>query len=298
MGSVSTAVGCAVGIPVGVGIIVGLIFWYRLQRRFKREERDDKELETEIYDEGSLINFDNINSWRVHPEKEMVMDKDDVMVNVSSSVKDSLSTSDRNVSDCNNEPNSSNKYIPAYRKKIKSFQRKSSIHMSHMDIPNSASETYLTSSPAAVSEKSRKLSVYDQMVPVSASSGEIKHESEQVIDDISSTNSKMPSKENLLKNLYSQDFGSYYPRRPSTSNLNYSTNESSTSIISPTGSVRSDSLDYSSPQRIQPKKNLGFSDSKSDIIEEDQYDNEFTNYSTNKREFINNLTPKRNVSQG
>ena len=62
--STSVAVGCAVGIPVGVGIIIAVCFWFNLQKRYKREEQDDRELERAIYDESGFVSFDNFGPLR------------------------------------------------------------------------------------------------------------------------------------------------------------------------------------------------------------------------------------------
>ena len=54
MGNVSVAVGTAVGIPIAVGVIIALIFWCKLQRRYKKEEIRDADLEKMVMEEVAV----------------------------------------------------------------------------------------------------------------------------------------------------------------------------------------------------------------------------------------------------
>lgn len=111
MGHTQTAVGCAVGIPIGVGIVIAAIFWLRLQRRFKKEMEDDKELEHAIYDESGFINFDNFDSLKQeHPGTNVT----DLELHPT--------TSNTNDPTPPQRKGHGNAYVPAYRKKINSMQ--------------------------------------------------------------------------------------------------------------------------------------------------------------------------------
>ncbi|QHS73865.1 Aim20p [Saccharomyces paradoxus] len=62
MSNVSVAVGTAVGIPIAVGIIVGLIFWCILQRRYKKEEARDADLEKLVMEEVAVSVYDGFKA--------------------------------------------------------------------------------------------------------------------------------------------------------------------------------------------------------------------------------------------
>lgn len=116
MGHTQTAVGCAVGIPIGVGIIIAAIFWVRLQRRFKKEMEDDKELEHAIYDESGFINFDNFDSLKQdHPGTTMT----DLELHPTTSNDNNGNPAPPTRSQRKGHANA---YVPAYRKRINSMQ--------------------------------------------------------------------------------------------------------------------------------------------------------------------------------
>lgn len=62
MSNVSVAVGTAVGIPIAVGIIIGLIFWCILQRRYKKEEARDADLEKLVMEEVAVSVYDGFKA--------------------------------------------------------------------------------------------------------------------------------------------------------------------------------------------------------------------------------------------
>ena len=190
----------------------------------------------------------------------------------------------------------------------------------------------------------RQISVYDQMVPVIADDGP-----NFFTDPSSDTNTsndqnkpsmtdfkhniRQSSNENLIRNLQNQDFGSYYPRRASSSFLNgnisntsfHTRNSSITSVNKPDAledvfaTPKSAALshlpstsDKNSEESDDCNSVKGAVSAKADketkdlyklqnnydvgnigeIAEEDQYENEFTNYSQSKREFIESFRPK------
>lgn len=62
MGNVSVAVGTAVGIPIAVGVIIALIFWCKLQRRYKKEEIRDADLEKMVMEEVAVSVYDGFKA--------------------------------------------------------------------------------------------------------------------------------------------------------------------------------------------------------------------------------------------
>lgn len=62
MGNASVAVGTAVGIPIAVGVIIALIFWCKLQRRYKKEEIRNADLEKMVMEEVAVSVYDGFQS--------------------------------------------------------------------------------------------------------------------------------------------------------------------------------------------------------------------------------------------
>ena len=62
MGNASVAVGTAVGIPIAVGVIIALIFWCKLQRRYKKEEIRDADLEKMVMEEVAVSVYDGFKT--------------------------------------------------------------------------------------------------------------------------------------------------------------------------------------------------------------------------------------------
>ncbi|CAI4597326.1 AAC_HP2_G0034150.mRNA.1.CDS.1 [Saccharomyces cerevisiae] len=352
--STSVAVGCAVGIPVGVGVIIAVCFWFNLQKRYKREEQDDRELERAIYDESGFVSFDNFGPLR---------DSKDEAALASSELKNPDHTSGSSEGSAHPEEKdgksrdqekplgkkNSKYYVPAYRRKINLLQVRNNNYgnnarqKSVVDLPsiNNSSNVSLSSSQRHITK--RQISVYDQMVPVISDEGP-KFFADPSSDTNTSNdqnkasmielkhNTRQSSNENLIRNLQNQDFGSYYPRRASSSFLNGNISNASfhTRNSSITSVNKRDALEdvFATPKSAAQsqlpntfdKDNEGIDadhsvkDSRSaitdkdkdiyklqnnydvgnigEIAEEDQYENEFTNYSQSKREFIESLRPK------
>lgn len=346
MAPISTAVGCAVGIPIGLGIVVALFFWARLQRRFKKEEEQDKELENVLQDNAS-ITFGNLESlkqpgsWgnKKHSSSEVTNEDTEAFdahdqkasehhILGSGSSDGSMSHEEKlSANAAGNDKGRNSKeqpqrqnsklYVPAYRRKINSLQSK--LPQNAGNSTTNSSSTSLTSQQQA---PKRQLSVYDQMIPV------VEPDPQGIFDDADDKDNQS-SNDNLIKNLNNQDFGSY-PRRPSSSSLSqlHSTNHSASSFHTRASSINSsvrpgppaenifatpksdkvlanksrneDKVEKQDKQdkQVKPddvyllKNNYDITNS-SEIAEEDQYENEFTNYSENKREFIDSLRPKK-----
>mgnify|MGYP003365681130 CR=1 FL=1 len=259
MGHTQVAVGCAVGIPIGVGIIIAAIFWLRLQRRFKKEMEDDKELEHAIYDESGFISFDNFDSLKQDKIRETTND-------ISRTNDTTITTTDQSSITHPRRNHNSNVYIPAYRKKINSmhvkntrmnsfnnvsetnsseFGNQQNIHNSSMtslsDLP--PPHTYKQTSSSQIMSN-----IYDQMVPMveslnnetyfskpkdimssSNNSNIVSSATLQSQEIINNSNSFLLNQSNnnnnndQLKNLYHNsdlDLGSYYPRHPSSAAIN------------------------------------------------------------------------------
>lgn len=320
--SVSIAVGCAVGIPCGLAVVIALIFWYRTQRRFEKEVADDIE---SMNDDGA-ISFNNLETLK-QSRKQVAEDKEELehVIAGSGSSDDAVSHDEKLGGPVANEhgpQRSRSKYTPAYRKKINS-----SIGTLHiLKLPEDSKSTNNSSFTSLDTQQRQgnQPNMYDQIIPVlpheNASNSGLFPNSKNASEP-SDAICKASSSEELIKNLQNQDYGSY-PRRKSSSTLNNlaSTNQSSSSFHTRASSSHSipkqstenvfdtpisqkalrvdaeeeyDSnlaLKKSEPYKLKNNYDMG---NNEEIEEEDQYENEFTNYSENKREFIASLRPKK-----
>lgn len=341
MGSVSIAVGCAVGIPIGVGLLVAFFFWCRLQRRFKREEKEDEELDHVIHDDNGYISFDNLETLQQHqthkeqaiwqnaeaPEsndseifevrkisRQHIVGSGSSDGSVSQEEKNAhITGSQENIRPSNQQhqqreqepkqeaqPSNNRKskyFVPAYRRKINAMQSKT-VHIDGPS-PNGSSNTSLISSQKI---PKKHINSYDQMIPVASSNL-------SPVDVNVEEKERSQSHENLIRNLHSQDYGSYPTRASSTSLTQLNTADASNSSLnsnarqgssadnvfetpkSDRGLVSDEKLEK--PEDVYLLKNNYDIANTNEIAEEDQYENEFTNYTENKREFINSLRPKK-----
>ncbi|SCU85685.1 LAFA_0D17128g1_1 [Lachancea sp. 'fantastica'] len=227
------------------------------------------------------------------------------------------------------KPNRRNTYMPAYRKRLNSSI--GSLNTGELRTTNESSSTSLETKPASVPTVNEP-TVLDQMIPVldhrNTSDSALATNSE-----FSLTHDKHSSNDNLIKNLQTHDFGSYPRRRSSVNlNSMASANISSSSVVTRSSSTHSlakgsenvfdtptnnktnngipnqqsttEKRDDRSPeygengfvdakQDYYMLKNNYDVKNKSEIAEEDQYENEFTNYTESKREFINSLKPRK-----
>lgn len=323
MSSVSIAVGCAVGIPIGVGVIIGFCFWLRLQRKFKREEEQDRELERAVYDESGYINFDNINSWK---QQEQYVSSNDG--STSETNETDIDTSKDNLNGTYGNKKRSSKYIPAYRKKINTMQQVPMPRHVNFDESNSSVSSLPSSNPA-FNKNIRQVSVYDQMVPFVNSNGSISNNLQDLEKSSTLTDLTQPPpthRGKLINSFQNQeiDLGSYYPRGkapvaylskttitpPSNSYMSEKSATSSTISIPKAGSLipnqenvfatpKSEKTAFEIPdinkeldsQSVYELQNNYALENTNEITEEDQYENEFTNYSENRRQFIDSLRP-------
>ena len=202
-------------------------------------------------------------------------------------------------------------YTPAYRRQIQS--KMYSVPKPFDDAAKSAS-TSITSVDMPKRQNSQ-VNVFDQMIPIlpdnnfeSTGNYSDEHESLQ-------TGKRNASNETLIKSINGLDMGAY-PKRGSSiqlsNNLLSSRNSLSslhTHISSPSSNSKpienvfdtpkSEKIfnnfehdqELTEPEQYQLQNNYDIKNS-AHIAEEDQYENEFTNYSENKREFIDSLRPK------
>lgn len=322
MRKVSIAVGCAVGIPIGLSFLVAIAFWIRMQRSHKKEEKRDRELENVIRDDGGFISFDNLESWR-----EQQVDKKDFYVNdasVDSSGNHASSSSEQLQQPNEGQPekNQSKHYVPAYRRNLNAYRVRQTLPGVNS---NDGSKVSLDSTQAIrkTSNQTHE-SVYDQMIPILASTEPKLFSGENSEENTTATlqQNQQNNEKIIMKNIRNNDFGSYPKRTQSMSSLsgsnsNANTNvnvsrsslhtksSSSMSIVKRTASEDNafdipksvtavspvDGKDSSNQQLYSLKNNYDIRNT-SEIQEEDQYENEFTNYSESKRQFIDSLRPK------
>lgn len=339
MGSVSTSVGCAVGIPIGVGIIIAFAFWYRLQRRFKKELEDDKDLEHEIYDDTAYISFNHLDSLK----KDTQQSNNNNNNNLDITLDDDDDNNNSIIHDNNNNNTTKNRpknkmYIPAYRRKVNSLRHQSIRMINNKNSSNNPystnikSENTINSPPPILSRSSlkssflqnihdpqqqqvRQISTYDQMVPL-VNPSSIFDSKNNMNDHISFQSDSTYKNDSFnIRSLQYQDLGSYYPAVPNSTNnsiqnykfnLSTSSLNNSTNIFSTPNSKKNhvntihanednsrimDSTQNDVELDYILKNNYDINDSESKIVEEDQYENEFTNYKENRRQFLNSLRP-------
>ncbi|SCU79966.1 LAMI_0B00320g1_1 [Lachancea mirantina] len=315
---VSVAVGCAVGIPCGLALIIAFIFWYRMQLRFKKEAEAD----TESLREEGPISFDNFETLKQTKERGNRENIEKIIENSGSSEN---TTNDEekdgtngtatagNSGDGKQPQRSGSRYIPAYRQKLNLSLSKRRNSGKGDELKGSLDNS--TTSLETPRNQNTPTTVLDQIIPVMPMPGS--GSAQFSTSEFSLQNDQYSSNEHLIKNLHNQDFGSY-PRRKSSATLSVMNpaNQSNSSLHTRASSVHS--LSKKSAENIfETPKSQSFvpleepsqaADDKSEIYmlknnydvsnaeeiaEEDQYENEFTNYSDNKREFINSLRPRK-----
>ncbi|AET39089.1 uncharacterized protein Ecym_4005 [Eremothecium cymbalariae DBVPG len=326
----TVAVSFAVGLPVGLALIIAFGFWVKTQRRFKQEEKDEEE-HGSLHDEELSFMEANVPARKLAEGQGCVKDAPEVFgegrgggrvvggsaSEESTSNDEKLDTPDTDSSGRQQKASGGAKrsntkyYTPAYRRKINA-----SLLQSTSRQPDEVSAT--NSSAASLDTERVQRSAFEQIVPVMcAESGTMLAAPDiSVFSDKHSRNSS----ENLIRSLNNQDFGSYPKRRPSGTNIN-GLAVSSASLYSSNSRLPSSSTLNRLPHdenfgpfetplsmktsrdiygvdgtAIKPdiymlKNNYDVTNSE-EITEEDQYENEFTNYSENKREFIASLRPK------
>ncbi|SJM86648.1 related to Suppressor of lethality of KEX2 GAS1 double null mutant protein 1 [Zygosaccharomyces bailii] len=330
MGHVSVAVGCSVGIPVGFSFLVAIVLWIRMHCRYKKEDKRDKELDDIIRDESGFISFDNLETLQASQEKkEFYTNNESVTsVNHGSSSSEAFHSPEDGTSPIDADHQGGRKshdrqttqsryYVPAYRRNLNAYRIR---QMPVGSVTNNGSNVSLDSTQNIRQRplQQHQDSVYDQMIPV-LNDPEPKLFAEQDSNDTATLQQNQQNNGKFIKNLRKQDLGSYYPKRTtsSTSLTQTNTNASASSLHTRSSSFNSamkhtpseenvfdtpksatvGSLGESSSGKLDKPEDVYFlknHDMKNtEIKEEDQYENEFTNYSESKREFINSLRPKR-----
>ncbi|ONH70195.1 Altered inheritance of mitochondria protein 20 [Cyberlindnera fabianii] len=257
------AVGCAVGIPALVALLVAGYFFVKTRERLAREDIEfQKDIDVHNMDED--LSFDNIEQLRVEKSVANAAATEQQNFDHSESSDDGKGGSEKSEDTANMQKSDSqnnkkkNRYVPAYRQKMKSSMTSLSNNS------RSSSFTNLQQQP---------------QIP-------------QLENSNSSINS---SNTNMTDHFYSNV--------PVIDNDN--TVESSHNSIDLARSLQQPTPSYSKKPIMQRssststaddeydlKNNYKF-DNEHEIQEEDQYENEFTNYSENKRAFIEGLRPKR-----
>ncbi|CDO95823.1 unnamed protein product [Kluyveromyces dobzhanskii CBS 2104] len=219
-----------------------------------------------------------------------------------------------------------NVYIPAYRKRLQetasSFQKAGELEGNNNHTKSTSTSIASVDTPK---RQNSQPNMFDQMIPMLPDSTASANGSGSIFEQESAPK-RNASNDTLLKTFGALDLGAY-PRRASSVHLNGSNiNNSNTasSAISSRHSLTSLHTHVSSPSiSSKPTVENVFDTPKSSkvlalpaendsaeqyrlqnnydirnntqIAEEDQYENEFTNYSENKREFIDSLRPKRHA---
>lgn len=325
MGHVSVAVGCAVGIPVGLSVLIAVAFWIRMQRRYKKEDVRDRELEDVIRDESGFISFDNLETWQDTQQEKKDFYVNDESVDSSGNHVSSSSEQLQQPDETHYNKHQSRHYVPAYRRNLNAYRIRQL--PTGVDVDNNGSNLSLDSTQNIRRRPNlHQGTVYDQMIPVLANTEPKLFSEDNTEEDTAATiqQNHQTNEKIIMKNLRNNNFGSY-PRRThsttslslSNSNSNTNTNNASRSSLhtrsssvmsaakgiasyenvfdtpkSTTATSMADAKDSNNQQQVYSLKNNYDIKNTSEIQEEDQYENEFTNYSESKRAFIDSLRPK------
>lgn len=223
-----------------------------------------------------------------------------------------------------------NIYTPAYRKRLQETVSSIQKPMDFDSSNNTKSTSTSITSADTPKRQSSQINMFDKMIPMLPDAAVGGNGSGSIFDE-GSVPRRNSSNETLLKTIGTLDLGAY-PRRGSSVQIsgmnnnnainNHNINNADNSITSSRHSLTSLHTHMSSPstnskpiienvfdtpkgskvltlpaendssEQYRLQNNYDIRDDHH-IAEEDQYENEFTNYSENKREFIDSLRPKR-----
>lgn len=241
------AVGCAIGVPTFVALCIAY-FFFRKSR--KRIEQEDLELQKDddIRDMDQDLSYDNMDQLKAAQGVQAPSEDSD---------QDKSGSADTDTSPAG-DSKKQQRYIPAYRKQMKSainsLGNSRSSSLSNLNPPSGQGGSHMGSN-SSINSNSNSINTdtFYSNVPVL--------ESEQK-DHLSRRNSM-----ELARSLHATP--SYkIPQMARTASAS---------------SMENDEYDLKNNYNV---------DNHHEIQEEDQYENEFTNYSESKRAFIDGLRPK------
>lgn len=257
--STSIAVGCAVGIPCFVAFVVAFVFWIKTRKRFRQEDLEFSR-HHEVDEIERDLSYSNIDQLKLEKDanfntnSEPSEDSDQSRHNGQQDEDDS----EKKDTEVSRNDSKKQRYIPAYRKKFKSSinnlnnSRNSSISNLH----NAGSQIQGSNSSINSNTTNQTDLFYNNSVPV--------------LDGPRQTESSNNSLD-LARSL--QQPTPSYSKKP----LNRSAS------VSTTPNAEEEDYDLKNNYKVE---------NEHEIQEEDQYENEFTNYSENKRAYIDSLRPK------
>lgn len=269
--STGIAVGCAVGIPCFIAFCVAFVFWVKTRRRFQQEDLEFSKNQG-VNEMDRDLSYNNI--------EQLKLEKDEGNFNTNSEPsEDSDQSRHQNQQlDDEDEKKSSNqlsrddskkqRYIPAYRKKLKSSitNLNNSRNSSFTNLQNGNSGQIHGSSSSINSSTTNHTNTdyFYNNIPVmqdqqNGSSKQLADSSNNSLDLARSLQQPTPS----------------YSKKPAFNR--------SASISTNNDVETEDDYDLKNNYKVE---------NEHEIQEEDQYENEFTNYSENKRAYINSLRPK------
>ncbi len=260
MGGNSTgiAVGCAVGIPCFIAFCVAFVFFLKTRRRFKEEDlefsrhHDVDEMNKDL----SYNNFEQLKMEQDNTNSEPSEDSDQSgHHNQDSGIDDS----EKKSTQTSTNESKKQRYVPAYRKKFKSSitNLNNSRNSSFSNLQNGGSAVQGSNS-SINSNTTNQTDYFYNNIPI--------------MQDQSGTKQADSSNNSLdLARSLQVPTPSYSKKPAFTKSSSVSTNDDE------------DDYDLKNNYRLE---------NEHEIQEEDQYENEFTNYSENKRAYINSLRPK------
>ncbi|KAH3675019.1 hypothetical protein WICMUC_002851 [Wickerhamomyces mucosus] len=258
MGSHSTgiAIALAIGIPTILAICVGIYFYRKGRKRFLKEDLEfDKD--QHISNINDDLSYDNLNELQLKDQKEDNIKLDD-STNSDTSETITIPKNSKQIK----------RYVPAYRQKYQSSIINSTTSINN----NSRNSSY------------SNLNNSEQKNPIINSNSSINSHNSQITQqgELNFSDYNIPSDLNDISKSLKQSIPLYNGKRSKSF-------DSNKQELNPT----QDDDHHNNIQPYDLQNNYNVND-EFEIKEEDQYENEFTNYEENKRDYINQLRPKKN----
>ncbi|AMD23022.1 HHR253Cp [Eremothecium sinecaudum] len=306
------AVVCAIGLPTVISALILGILWRRAQLRLRKEDEDG--IGGFIQRDSEILCTGDYKYLKNEIELKERMDYNGKLKDFgfgSEKLRSSTSGGSTSNEELRGTPDSagyhmksasasvgrgtSKYFIPAYRRRFNNS-------MSNQHI-NRAEDDSLAGSSILSFDAHKTSSLMEQMVPIiTADNSGMFGASDMMCSDRASRTSN----ETLIKSLQTHDFGSYPKHKQSVPQLKctfpFTTTPSPLMSGAPSTSslnklLRADSSNEDCNHSVDRNDTYILNSNyqmtnNSEIMEEDQYENEFTNYSRSKREFIDMLRPK------
>lgn len=270
-------VGCAVGIPSAVAVLIAAAFFLKLRQRLKQEDLEYSK-RTEFNDLNQDLSYENVEHLIIdesdekkephehqHEHQLPGQDQGEDAHRESDEAQDGDQVTPKKAQVARSK---SQRYVPAYRLKYQKSLRQTSSHHPHAHSHNSTSTSSGTQNPSTPGSSHNHSSSVSSTNTSATNPADFYNAVIPMIDD-KTVNSSNTSIE--LARTLQQPIPNFY-KKPAFSR-----------------SVSSSSLEKDDDYNLKNNYDI---QNDFEIQEEDQYENEFSNYSKNKKLFIDELRPK------